>query len=139
MNLFLIIGASLSAIAALLHFSCVFWGAPGFRFLGAGDPVVQMVERGHRYPSFVAVVIGILLSIWALYALSGAGAIKSLPFVREVLFIITVVYLIRAIAFPLLKPAFPGNSQAFWLITSGTCLVIGLFHAVGLKQVWSTL
>ena len=138
-NAFLVLGAALSAIAAALHFACIFWGAPGFRFLGAGEPIAQMAERGHWYPSFIAFVIGALLMVWATYALSGAGLLVKLPFVRLVLSTITGIYLLRALVFPLLKPAFPGNSDTFWMVTSGICLVIGLIHLVGLRQVWSQL
>ena len=135
-NLPLLFGAALSFAAALLHFACILWGAGGFRFLGAGEPIVGMAAAGHWYPPFIAFVIGAVLSVWGVYALSGAGLVPALPYVRVVLVGITAVYLLRALAFPLLKPAFPENSMAFWLITSAICLVMGLTHLVGLIQVW---
>ena len=138
-NAFLIVGAMLSAVAALLHFGCIFWGAAGFRYLGAGERIVRMVARGHWYPRFVAFAIGILLSVWSLYALSGAGAIGRLPYVPVALSAITLIYLLRAITFPLLKPAFPGNSDVFWYTSSTVSLAIGLTHFVGLVQVWKYL
>jgi hypothetical protein len=73
------------------------------------------------------------------YALSGAGLLIRLPFVQLVLSAITGIYLLRALAFPLLKPAFPDNSDTFWLVTSGICFIIGLVHLVGLRQVWHQL
>ena len=135
-NLPLLLGAALSLIAALVHFACISWGANGFRFLGAGEPIVSMSAARHWYPPLVAFVIGTVLSIWATYALSGAGFLPPLPYLRLALVGITAVYLLRALAFPLLKPAFPGNSTTFWLVTSAICLVIGLAHLVGLIQVW---
>ncbi len=50
-NVSLYLAAILTFCAALLHFICVFWGANGFRFLGAGKSIVQMVERGDWYPN----------------------------------------------------------------------------------------
>lgn len=132
----LLIGTSFSLAVAILHFACIFWGANGFRFLGAGEPIVSRSAAGHWYPPFIAFVIGAVLAIWALYALSGSGVIPTLPYLRLVLVGITGIYLLRAVAFPLLKPAFPGNSTTFWLVTSAICLVIGLVHLVGLIQVW---
>lgn len=132
----LLFGAALSFMAALLHFACIPWGANGFRFLGAGEPIVSMSAEGHWYPPFIAFVIGTILTVWAIYALSGAGRIAPLPYLRLVLSGITAIYLIRALAFPLLKPAFPDNSMTFWLVTSGICLVIGMAHLIGLFQVW---
>ena len=136
LNLPLLLGAVLSFIAALLHFACIPWGANGFKFLGAGEPIVGMSAAGHWYPPFMAFVIGMVLSIWAIYAASGAGLISPVPYLRVVLVGVTSVYLLRAVAFPLLKPAFPGNSAAFWLVTSTICLAIGLLHLIGLVQVW---
>lgn len=138
-NAYLVLGAALSAVAAALHFACIFWGAPGFRFLGAGESIAQMAEAGHWYPSFIAFVIGTILTVWSAYALSGAGLLMPLPFARLVLSAITGIYLLRALAFPMLKPAFPENSDTFWLVTSGICLFLGLIHLVGLRQVWRQL
>ncbi len=138
-NVFLVLGAALSAMAAALHFACIIWGAPLFRFLGAGEPIARMAETGHWYANFIAFAIGTLLAVWAAYALSGAGLLIRLPFVQLVLSAITGIYLLRAVAFPLLKPAFPNNSDTFWLVTSGICLIIGLLHLAGLRQVWNRL
>ncbi len=138
-NASLVLGAALSAVAATLHFACLVWGAPLFRFLGAGEPIAQMAEKGHWYASFIAFAIGALLTVWAIYAMSGAGMLMRLPYARLVLSSITGSYLLRAMAFPLLKPAFPENSNTFWLVTSGICLVIGLVHLIGLRQVWGHL
>ena len=135
-NASLLVGAALSFVAAILHFSCIFWGTNGFRFLGAGEPIVSMSAAGHWYPPFIAFVIGTVLTVWAFYALPGAGVISPLPLLRVVLVGITAVYLLRAVAFPLLKPIFPGNSTTFWLVTSGISLLIGLAHLTGLIQVW---
>lgn len=132
----LLLGAMLSLLAALLHFACIFLGANGFRWLGAGEPIIGMAEAGHWYPPFIAFVIGVVLTIWGLYALSGSGVIQPLPYLRQVLLVITIVYLLRAIGFPLLKPLFPGNSDTFWFVTSAICLVIGLAHMFGLIQIW---
>jgi len=136
LNILLVVGSIFSITAALLHFACIFWGAPMFRFLGAGEPVVQMAAEGHWYPNFIAFAVGALLSVWSLYALSGAGVIAQLPYARAALSVITFIYLLRAVAFPLLKPAFPGNSDTFWLASSAICLIIGLVHFFGLMQVW---
>lgn len=136
-NISLLIGAALSFIVAALHFACIFWSSNGFRLLGAGEPIVGMAEADHWYPPFIAFVIGAILTIWGLYALSGSGVIQPLPYLRQALLVITAVYLLRAVAFPLLKPFFPGNSDAFWFVTSAICLIIGLAHLLGLIQVWS--
>lgn len=81
----LIVGAICNAAAALAHLGCIVWGAPVYRFMGAGE------RMG------------------------------------------------RAVALPLLRPAFPENSHTFWLVSSGICLFIGLFHLYGVLGIWHML
>jgi len=138
-NTLLIIGGSLSALAALLHLGCILFGAPWYRFFGAGERMARMAAAGHWYPAAVTAGIVALLSCWALYALSGAGVIRRLPLVRPALCVIAGVYLLRAVAFAPFHKYFPGNSTAFWLWSSAACLVIGLVHLVGLWQAWPRL
>jgi hypothetical protein len=76
---------------------------------------------------------------YALYALSGAGVIPKLPFVRLALCAITGIYLLRSVAFPALTTYIPGNSTAFWLWSSAICFVFGVVHFIGLYQVWGQL
>lgn len=136
---FLVAGAALSAIGALLHLACIVFGGPWYRALGAGDRMARMADAGHWYPTVAAVVIAAVLLVWAAYALSAAGAIRKLPLTRLALCLITGVYLLRGIAFPVLMPYFPGNSTAFWIASSATCLLIGLLHLIGLRRVWGSL
>ncbi|MDR0781251.1 MAG: hypothetical protein LBF16_11245 [Pseudomonadales bacterium] len=138
-NLLLLVGAALSFIAALLHFACLFWGAEGFRVLGAGNDIVRLSQARHWYPPLIAFALGAVLTVWAAYALAAGGFITPLPFLRLVLVAITGIYLLRAVAFPFLKRFFPDNSTKFWLVSSGLCLLIGVVHLLGLMQVWERI
>ena len=136
---FLIVGAALSAQAALLHLGCILFGAPWYRFFGAGERMARMAAAGHWYPTVVTSGIVAVLTCWSLYALSGAGVVRRLPLVRPALCVITGVYMLRAVAFAPFHSYFPGNSAAFWLWSSAVCFVIGLVHLVGLWQAWPRL
>lgn len=135
-NLPLLIGAGLSLGVALLHFACIVWGAPGFRFLGAGEPLIRLAAAGHGYPPFIAGALGAVFTSRSLYPLSGARVMAPLPYLKLALAGITAVYLARAVAVPWLKPAFPDNSTAFWVLSSAMCGVIGGLHLLGLVPVW---
>lgn len=130
-NALLYIAALLTFCAALLHFVCVFWGVNGFRFLGAGKSIVQMVERGHWYPNFTAIAVGLILTVCATYAFFAAKGIQVLPFTKLILSLVAAVFLIRGLAFPWLKSKFVGNSDLFWYISSAFCLILGSLYAVG--------
>lgn len=135
----LVVGACLSALAALAHIACVVIGAPAYRWLGAGERMARAAEAGKLEPALFTVAISGVLLVWAAYALGAAGIIGQLPLSKLVLSLICLIYIGRAVAFPLLKPAFPENSNTFWLVSSGICLVIGLVHLYGLAAVWSGL
>jgi len=99
--------------------------------------MARAVEAGKIRPTLVTLAIAGVLLVWALYAFSGAGLAPRLPFTELVLLLISAVFLARAVAFPVLRPRFPENSTAFWLVSSGICLAIGLLYAVGLAALWS--
>ena len=107
--------------------------------MGAGERMARAAEAGKLKPTLVTLAIASVLLICSAYALSGAGVIGRLPFTKVTLAIICLVYTGRAVGFPLLKSAFPENSQTFWLVSSGICLLIGLLHAFGVVSLWAAL
>lgn len=132
----LVLGGTLSAAAAVAHLACIALGPPAYRFMGAGERMARAVEAGETRPTLVTLAIATVLLLWALYAFSGAGLVGQLPFTGPVLAAISLVYLARALGFPLLKPMFPENSITFWLVSSGICLVLGSLYAIGAITVW---
>lgn len=136
---FLLAAAVADGIAAVLHFGCIAFGASWYRFLGAGERMAQLAEQGDPRPARMAAGIGVVLLIWALYALSGARVVRRLPLTRLALALIAAVLLARGIGFVALMPYFPGNSLAFWITTSLVCVALGLLHAIGLRRRWSAL
>ena len=138
-NTLLMYGALFSALAALVHFGCIVFGGDWYRFLGAGEQMAVLAEQGHWYPTTITLVIALILTIWSLYALSGARVIAKLPLLRLGLCVISFVYLLRGTIFFLLMPMFPGNSATFWFVSSSICLIIGACYAVGTYQSWQSL
>ncbi|MBU1309987.1 MAG: hypothetical protein KKE30_10690 [Gammaproteobacteria bacterium] len=138
-NKYLWAAAICCAAAALAHLGCIVFGADWYRFFGAGEQMARMAEQGLWYPTVMTSVIVVLLVIWAMYALSGAGAIKRLPLTKLALGLIGGIFILRGISFVGLMPMFPENSLTFWLVSSGICLVIGSLFAIGLYQQWSEL
>lgn len=133
----LAVAGLLVVVASLAHLACIAIGAEAYRFMGAGERMARAVEAGRFKPTLITLVIASVLLVLALYAFSGAGLISRLPFTELALFLISAVFLARAIAFPWLRPSFPENSTTFWLVSSGICLVLGLLYAVGLAALWS--
>ena len=139
-NSFLISGAVLSAIAALLHIGCIIFGAAWYRFFGAGEKMAQLAAAGSWLPTLITSGIALVLTTWALYAFSAAGIIPKLPLLRAAICTITSIYLLRGMAGIALATFAPGsNRAAFWWWSSAICITIGAVHAVGTWQVWPQL
>ncbi|NOT87824.1 MAG: hypothetical protein HOP03_06550 [Lysobacter sp.] len=133
------LGAALSAIAALLHVGCIVFGASWYRFFGAGERMVRLAEAGDWRSTAITSAIVAVLSVWALYALSGAGAIPELPLLRIGLCAIAAVYSLRGLAGLLYAAIGARADAAFWWWSSAICLVFGIVHVAGLMQAWSRL
>lgn len=135
----LIIAGTLSAMAAALHIACIYFGAPWYRLLGAGEHMAKQAEQGSLIPTIITLGITLMLFIWSLYAFSAAGLITKLPLMRLALIVITSIYLVRGVAgfFFIANPI--GRSPEFWLWSSAISLSLGTVHLIGLVQQWHTL
>ncbi|HEX5686227.1 MAG TPA: hypothetical protein VFY73_19535 [Ideonella sp.] len=138
-NTFLLAGAGLSAVAALLHVAIIFGGAPWYRFFGAGEGMARAAEAGQWYPALVTTGIAFVLGLWAAYALAGAGVIRRLPWLRLGLCVITAIYLVRGLA---LLPAWvwaPAEVTPFVVWSSVICMLYGAVHVLGVVRAWPQL
>ena len=137
-NRLLLIGAALSALAAVLHLAVIAGGPSWYRFFGAGERMARLAERRSPVPTVVTLAIAAVLLLWAAYAASAAGMLAPLPLTAVVLVAITSVYVVRGLV---VVPAalVPRLRSPFNLWSSAICLAIGLVHAIGLWQVWTRL
>lgn len=97
-NLALISGGVLSVIASLLHIGIIIGGAEWYRFFGAGEELAVMAEQGSLYPVVITFFIASVLFLWGIYAFSGAGLVRKLPFLNVALILISMIYLLRGFA-----------------------------------------
>jgi hypothetical protein len=135
-NIALTLGALLSALAAVAHIGIIIGGASWYRFFGAGEQFAVASEQGKIYPAVVTFGIATVLAAWAAYALSGAGWMPVLPFLKVALCVITAVYLLRGVGgFAMLAAKSP-YSKRFIVVSSSICLGFGLVHLQGVLQVW---
>lgn len=138
----LVFGGVLTAAASLLHVGIILGGPDWYRFFGAGERMAWLAARGSPYPALITAGIAIVLGIWALYAFSGAGVIRRLPFVRAALVAIAAVYLARGIlGIPMvLMMDGPYANQlrakmTFMVVTSVVCICLGLCYAFGVARI----
>jgi hypothetical protein len=139
LNPWLIVGAALSGIVAILHICIIFGGARWYRFFGAGERMARASERGNWQPTVVTASIAFVLFVWAAYALSGAGVAFTLPLTKVVLVGITSVYILRGLLFVPVLVAKRQKITHFAIWSSIVCLGYGLVHLLGTFQVWHNL
>lgn len=138
-NTWLIVGAILSSIAALLHGLIVWGGAPWYRFFGAGEAMASAAAAGRLYPAIVTLAIAAVLAGWAAYALAGAGVLPALPWQKAALVAITAIYLLRGLAILHLLVFASQQVTPFLVWSSLICLGYGIVHLIGVAQVWTRL
>lgn len=135
-------GALLTGAASLLHLGIIFGGPEWYRFFGAGERMARLSARGSSYPIIITAGIALILGLWALYGLSGAGVIRRLPLLRVALVLIAGVYLARgALGVPLVL--FVDDPYAdelkgrmtFMVVSSLVCIFLGLCYAFGAARV----
>jgi len=135
------VAAASSAFIAALHVVIIFVGARAYRYFGAGEPMARLDEQGSLVPAIVTAFLTLVFTVWAAYALSGAGLLRRLPLLRTGLIVIGVLYTARGI---LLEP------QAVWflsgyreavpprqLVFSAVSLLTGLAYLAGTRAAWS--
>ena len=139
MNIMLITAGICSLLAAALHLGCIVFGAAWYRFMGAGEQMALWAEQGSLRPTVITSGIILVLTIWAIYAFSGASLIRRLPAVKLVLLLVTGIYLFRAVAgfFFIQNPI--GRSPEFWLWSSLICLFVGVLHLLGTYKLYSAV
>lgn len=137
----LLLGAALSAGAGLLHLAIILGGAAWYRFFGAGESMARMAEAGRWYPALLTAGIALVLFVWSAYALAGAGwpfPHSALPWLKPVLGLITLVYVLRALVILPLWLFAPALATPFMWWSSVVCAGFGLVHLVGLASIWES-
>lgn len=135
-------GAVFSFAAALLHVVCIFAGEATARFFTAPPVVLALIRERSLWIYPVVLVIAGILGTFGLYAWSGAGRMRRLPFLRAGLVAIAGIYLLRGLLLVpqvLLELRRPGMLPWQVFLFSGVSLVIGILHAAGTLGRWSEL
>ncbi len=142
-NKYLVLGGALSLLASVIHILIIFGGPDWYRFFGAGERMAHFAERGLVYPSLVTGFIALILAVWALYAFSGAGLIREMPFLKYSLAIIAFVYLSRGLlGIPIvLLGSSPylielKEKMIFMICSSLVCTFMGALYGIGVFQIW---
>jgi hypothetical protein len=140
-NLFLIIGSILNFAIAALHIVIIFIGGQGYRYFGAGEDMARMDEAGSWQPALLTSAVTLVFIFFGFYGLAGAGRFRKLPFMKTMLIVIAVIFLIRGagmiaeVYMMIVDPSYPSQMIFF----SAAALLVGICYSIGIRKNWSRL
>jgi len=135
-NPYLILGGLFSMTFAVFQISAIFWNDELLKFFGG--PVTMRAESPLVY-ILACVFIGIVVALFGLYAFSGAGKFRRLPFLRTMLIIFTVLLILRGGKLYIdvkLMNAHPGQNLLRFAVFSVMALCAGLVHLFGVIRLF---
>lgn len=125
-------GGTASFALAALHVLIIAIGAPAYTYFGRPD-LADAAMMGSLFPPLVTAAITFLLSVWGVYAYSGARLIRRVPLLRTGLVTISIIYLARGLVLLadlarwVAGERYPPRQALF----SAGALAIGLCYAIG--------
>jgi hypothetical protein len=133
----LVIGGVLNLGVAVAHVAMPFFGAPAYRYFGAGEEMATWAEQGSPLPGIITFGLAIVFAIFGLYAFSAAGAIRRLPLLKPGVLAVGGIYALRGglgVPVALLIPE-KSTPVAANIAFSLVALTIGLLYLVGYAMV----
>ena len=133
-NYWLLAGGTFSVAFAIFQITCIWWSKELLQWFGG--PVPLMEQHFWQYVG-LCVGFGVLAAAMGAYALSGAGAIRRIPFLRTGVIVVSVIYMLRGILAILQVPMVmrnPDLTRYLWF--SIIALAVGVVHVIGLMQLY---
>lgn len=140
----LALAAALSIAIALLHIVMIFVGAEAYHYFAAGKEMVEAAQAGSFKPALITLGVTVFFALFGLYAFSGAGYVKTLPFLQPALWLIGCIYSARGLAIivqivMLLQGKTGANLETKDLVFSLVSLFIGIVYLIGAWQRAATI
>lgn len=128
-NYALLAGGYFSLAFAVLQVTGIWWSPSAIRYWGG--PSELSVQKPLMYV-LLCLVLGAIVAVFGLYALSGAGQIRRLPLLRTGLITVTAIYLLRGLPFVPQVPVVLKHPHLLrFLVFSLISLCVGGIHLVG--------
>jgi hypothetical protein len=130
-NKYLLFGGLFSLAFAIFQISCIFFPRDLLAYFDG--PVELQAENPSLY-TLLCLIIGIIIAVAGLYALSGAGKFRRLPFLKTVLIAITAIYLLRGLNIILEIISMFRHSDLYLMHSAVFSLIafcIGIIHFTG--------
>ena len=135
-NNLLLTGGIFSIAFAIFQVSAILWTPAMVEYFGG--PVQMQAQQPVAYALSCA-LIGLVVAVCGLYAFSGAGKYRRLPFMKSVLVAVTAVYLLRGLMIitdMIAMQKSPLKPLTHFLVYSSIALFIGIVHLGGVVKLF---
>ena len=129
----LVLGALIAIFTAIAHMSCIYFGPACFEAQMAPPEIVQSAIDGTWVAPVGTLLVSSIFLLCAAYALSAAKLLKTLPFLRLGMYVISLGCIFRGVATLPLSFAFPEMVSAFSIISGLVWLLSGFLFLFGYR------
>ena len=117
---------------ALLHYVMPFLGSWAYAYFGAPE-LTKMAETGSNWPAISTFALAVIFTVFGAMGLSAAGIMRSWPYIRAVLWVVGIVYVLRGLLVTVqISYVLQGLLSARHAVYSMVALAIGLCQLWGL-------
>lgn len=129
----LILGALIVIFTAIAHMSCIYLGPTCFEAQMAPPEIVQSAIDGTWIAPVGTLLVSSIFLLCAAYALSAASLIRTLPFLKLSMYVISIGFIFRGLATLPLSIVFPEVVSTFSIIAGLVWLLTGLLFFFGYR------
>lgn len=131
--------AAVALFTAVAHMSCIVFGESCYRAQMAPEALIQAAQKGGWEAPLATFIASSLFVICAIYALSAAKLIRSVPLLRLGILTISGLCLLRGVATLPLSLIFPEQVTTFSIVAGVVWFMSGAFCLYGFWAVRSHL
>ena len=130
------LGGYINILIAIGHIVGLFWADKMFEVTGIVKEMTELAQMHTSLPYLLTIFVAIVFFIFGLYGLSADDKFRKLPFLIPVIFLISVIYLLRGLG-ELIADRIQGTNSTNETIYSLLALTIGLLFLIGGLRKWN--
>ena len=129
------LGGYINIFIAASHLIGLLWAEQVFRFFRITKVMEELAQLHSSFPYLLTLFVSIVFLTFGLYGLSADGKIRTLPWLKPVVFFIANIYLLRGIA-ELVGLVMRGTNIVISLVYTFLAIAIGLLFLLGGLKKW---
>ena len=129
------LGGYINIAIAIGHIVGLIWADRMFEITGIGKEMTELAQIHFSFPYLLTIFVAIVFFIFGLYGLAADNKFRKLPFLKPVIFLIAVIYLLRGIG-ELIADNLQETNSTTETIYSIFAITIGLLFLIGGLKKW---